>query len=224
MKQFTSTIIMKKYFKTALFIALGSFVLTSCMDSGDEIDTDAQNLKIEQELESLLAEQKIKIETYKNEFIPNAVEDTLTLNFTRLNKKIKRGIWYLVESEPTDNSYTYSINSSGNKVNYPKLKLKYTAKLLNNTVVESDLVGTDYNFEIPSNKITSIWLSSFFPYSTRFNGNDIILGGLTKDGLKKGSKFKVITPSYFAYGPNSQGNIPANSPLVYEFEVLEINN
>lgn len=215
---------MKKIFKTALVIALSTFMFSSCMDKGDDTDYDAEVLKAEKQLDSLLSAQKIKIEAYKNEFMPTAVEDSLTLNLNRLNKKVKRGIWYSVVNEPTDNAYTYSLTSSGNALTYPKLKLKYTAKLLNNTVVESDLLGSDYNLGIQSNKITSIWLTSFFPYSIKFNGSDAVIGGLTKNGLKKGSKFKVITPSYLAYGSSSQATIPANSPLVYEFEVLEINN
>ncbi len=214
---------MNKLFKTALVIALGSFVLSSC-NNKDTFDYEGEYLKQEQTLDSLLSAQKVKIEAYKNEFMPNAIEDTLTNNFTYLNKKVKRGIWYVVESQPTDNSYSYSLNATGTAITYPKLKLKYTARLLDDTIVESDVVGTDYNLGVNSTKITSIWYISFFPYSIKFNANDIILGGLTKDGLKKGSKFKVITPSYYAYGSSSQTTIPANSPLVYEFEVLEITN
>lgn len=214
---------MKKLFKTSLIIALGSFALSSCSNN-DTFDYEGEYLKQEKTLDSLLSAQKVKIEAYKNEFMPNAIEDTLTNNFTYLNKKVKRGIWYKMETPSTDNTYSYSLNSTGTAIAYPKLKLKYTAKLLNNTVVESDLEGTDYNLAVTSTKITSIWYISFFPYSVKFNANDIILGGLTKDGLKKGSKFKVITPSYYAYGSSSQTNIPANSPLVYEYEVLEISN
>lgn len=219
---------MKNFLKSTLLITLSSLVFASCMDKGDNIDYEAEYKKQEQQIDSLLSAQKIKIEEYKNEFFTNAIEDTVKMSLPRINKKVNRGIWYEVISEPTDNSYTYSLNSTGNAIVFPKLKLKYTAKLLNNTVVESDLVGTDYNLGISSSKITQIWLYSFFPYSIKFNADNIFLYGLTEFGLKKGSKFKVITPSYFAYGNNaqtsSQGTIPANSPLVYEFEVLEINN
>lgn len=215
---------MKKIFKTALMIALGSFALTSCRDK-DNYDYEAEALKAEQRIDSLLTAEKTKIEDYKNQFLPTATQDSLNYNFYYLNKKnVKRGIWYSVDSEPTDNSYTYSLNASGTQLTYPKLKLKYTVKNLSNKVVESDLTGTDYNLGIQSSKITNIWFISFFPYSIKFNGTDSVLGGLTKEGLKKGSKFTVITPSIFAYGSKSQTDIPANSPLVYEFEVLEINN
>lgn len=215
---------MNKIFKTALIIALGSFALSSCKES-NEYDYEAEYLKSEQKTDSLLSAQKVKIEAYKNEFLPNAIEDTLTNTFTYLNKKVKRGIWYHISAEATDNSYTYGLDAAGSRLLSPKLKLKYTVSLLNSTTpVESDLIGTDYNLGVQDSKITPIWLLSFFPYSVQFNGNPIILGGLTKNGLKKGNKITVITPSLYAYGANTKTNIPANSPLVYTFEVLEISN
>lgn len=71
--------------------------------------------------------------------------------------------------------------------------------------------------------MNNVWVYAFFPYSIRFNGNDEIIGGLTKDGLKKGSIFRMVTPSYWAFDTRTNiKDIPADSPLIYEFEVLAI--
>jgi len=76
--------------------------------------------------------------------------------------------------------------------------------------------------------MTAAWFYSFYPYSIELNAQERVLGGLTEEGLKVGSKFAVVVPSYLAYGSVSKttdlGTIPANSPLVYEFEVLEIGD
>lgn len=216
---------MNNILKTAFIVALGSLAFTSCREN-DDTDYEAQYLKAEKQVDSLLSAQKIAIEAYKAANLANAKEDTVNYTFNYLDKKVKRGIWYFVNNEPTDNTYSYGMSSTGQSLLYPKLKLKYTAKLLNNTIVESDITpaGGDYNLGVSSSKITPIWYFSFYPYSLQFNGSPVILGGLTKDGLKKGSKMTVITPSIYAYGSTSKTDIPANSPLVYEFEVVEIAN
>jgi FKBP-type peptidyl-prolyl cis-trans isomerase FkpA len=40
--------------------------------------------------------------------------------------------------------------------------------------------------------------------------------------MSVGSKFKFLIPSDLAYGPRAQGPIPANSPLMFDVELLEI--
>ena len=153
----------------------------------------------------------------------------MTVSVHYLWKKNKRGLWYQVLETPTDNAYEYKGQLVNSYYGYyfapilPKVKLKYTAKLLDGTIVQKDLEGSTYDLATTSNTIfNSAWQISFVPYIIKHNGENKVVNGLTTQGLKKGSKIKVITPSYWAFEKKKVGEIPANSPLVYEFEVLEI--
>ncbi len=221
---------MKKLFTQLFALVIIGTAFTSCMKN-DDTDYEAENIKIEERIDSILNEDKRRIERFMNEngnF--NLVEDSININYNYIAKKSKRGIWYEVvksASEESEKAYQYSLNNSGTDLTYPKVKLKYTAKLLDGTVVQEDEEGSIYDLGVRStNIIKTIWDYSFFPYSIKFNGRDIKIAGLTKNGLKEGSILKVITPSLWAYGDKevtvNGKKIPANSSLVYEFEVLSI--
>lgn len=218
---------MKNLFSTLTAAVLMAITFNSCNDSVD-VDYEQQILQQERAIDSILSAEKIKIEEYVDLHFQNEVEDTVKIRYTYLDKgQVNRGIWYEILNPPTDNSYEYKANgTSYQSLIPPTFKAKYTAKLLNGTVVQSDLQGTQYSFTTGSNNVfNNSWYFAFFPYAVKFNGVDVKisgLGGLTKDGLKKGSKIRYITPSLWAFGGNKVGDIPANSPLVYEIEVLEI--
>jgi len=207
--------------------ALMATTFTSC-NKEDDFDYEDYYLKQERAIDSLLLSQKTKIEEYKNtHFGSNAIEDTTKYNFQFLDKSVKRGIWYEIINPATDNSYEYKLNASQNGVVYPTWKLKFKVNLLTSeTPVFSDLEGSNYTLSgtNPNSLFTEAWVISLFPAKYKANGQDINYVGLTKDGVKKGSKIRVIVPSLYAYGAQglSAKNIPADSPLVYEFEVLEI--
>ncbi len=40
--------------------------------------------------------------------------------------------------------------------------------------------------------------------------------------IQKGGKIRLFVPSGYAYGPRSQGNIPANSILDFEIDLLDV--
>jgi len=213
-------------------IAIGAVAFTSCVDKGDDTDYEELLRREEVRVDSLLRVQKPDIEAYV-QALPDVAdwrEDTVKVTFFRLPNQptVNRGIWYRVVSDAdADNTYDYRINSSGNAVVLPTLKLKYKASLLNGTEVQSEQTGGDYSFSVlmngPSNVFNVAWYYSFFPYSIKFNGDDKIISGLTKDGLRKGSKLHVVVPSYYAFDQRSVDKIPANSSLVYEFEVVGID-
>lgn len=216
---------MKNLFSTLSVAALMAFTFTSCNESID-VDYEQQILEQEKAIDSLLTLERTKIEDYVDANFSNPKEDTVRVKYSLLEKgSVKRGIWYEILSEPTDNTYEYkAVNTQ--QLTAPTFKAKYTAKLLNGTVVQSDLDGSQYSFTSNSNNVfNNAWYFAFFPYAVKFNGVDVKingLGGLTKDGLKKGSKIRLVTPSLWAFGGNTINNIPPNSPLVYEIEVLEI--
>lgn len=223
---------MKTLFKPLLFLFATTFLFTACNKESDydyAAELEAAK-KAEQKLDSLFSAQKLFIEDYVLDNFTNAKEDTVTYRFNYIDKKIKRGIWYQIDAEPSDNSYEYKgqiVNSAYGAYFapiLPKVKLKYSAKLLNGTVVGQEVTGSDFDFNTMSNTIyNSAWQIAFIPYSIQYNGEPRVLQGLTKDGLKKGSKIKMITPSPWAFHDKANGTtIPANSILVYEFEILEI--
>ncbi|GGH05912.1 hypothetical protein FAZ19_04495 [Sphingobacterium alkalisoli] len=215
---------MKNLLKPLFAFAIVATTFTSCMEK-DDTDYDAIYLREEQIIDSIFSAQKLVIEDYVDMHFDNAKEDTIKLTYRYLNKSIKRGIWFEVLSEPTDDTYEYKVNpnSTQGAPIYPKWKLKYKASLLNGTVVQEDSEGTEYSFNTNNpNVYNNAWFISFIPYSLKYSGKDFIYEGLTKNGLKKGSKFRMVTPSYFAFASTAKDKIPANSPLVYEFEVLEI--
>lgn len=233
--------LMKNLFKTVLFAAIGAVTFVSC-NSKDDFDYEGERQRVlEQEklIDAQLSKESIEIEDYVTaNFGSGAQADSLLIPFQVLEKKVKRGFWYDVVTTPTeedDKAYTWELTTSGySYIAKPaKVKLKYTAKLLDGTIVESDLEGSNYDitpFKTDSKVFTSTWYYTFIPYSIKNNSNNTVIGGFTKNGLKKGSKIRVVTPSIYAYGSvakeadgtNTLVKIPANSPLVYEFEVLSI--
>ncbi|MBE8722276.1 hypothetical protein C4F40_16240 [Sphingobacterium sp. Ka21] len=193
-------------------------------------ENEANQRRQEEAIAASLAEDKIKIEKYlldnPSEAPEGWQEDETEYPLTLIEKKPKRGFWFEVLEVPTeedDEAYTHELSSSGGLV-APKVKVTYTASLLDGTEVQGETNGSfDFaTFTSNSSVYNSVWFVSFFPKSIRKDGSDINIGGLTAKGLKKGSKIRVVSPSYWAFGANKVGDIPANSPLVYEFEVLTI--
>lgn len=222
---------MKTLFKTVMFAAVGAVLFASCNDSSDNYDYEAEYLKQEKAIDSIFQKDAKIIANFVDDTFQ---EDSLKITYNYLDKTIKRGFWYKVITQPTeenDNAYKYQVNSTGYglPIIAPKVNIKYTARLLDGpTVLEGTIVenepGGDYDFASNTSKVINwAWVYSFSPYSIRINEtNTTKIGGLTKNGLKVGSKIIVVSPSYWAYGSTKSDKIPANSPLVYEFEVLSI--
>ncbi|GHE23845.1 hypothetical protein GCM10017764_08130 [Sphingobacterium griseoflavum] len=214
---------MKNLIRPLIALAIVATTFTSCMDKGEDIDYEGQILAQERSIDSVLNSQRSAIQAYVAAEFTNPVTDTTSINLTRLGKKVTRGMYYEVLSEPTNSTYEYKYSGSGFVV--PTVKLKYTVSTLSKTVVQSDATGGTYTLNYNNAAFSSVWLYSFYPYSISYNGNQVKidqLGGLTKDGLKTGSKFRIISPSLWTETNSSSSTIPANQPLVYEFEVLSI--
>lgn len=216
---------MKNLIKPIFAIAIVAVSFTSCMKDSDPVDNTEQYREIEARVDSVLSKQQDAIEAYALAEFDNPVQDTVKIPLNYLGKDVERGIWYDVISEPTDDEYEYEVNSTG--LVYPTVKVKYSVKSLTtgDTYIE-DASGSAYvlgGSNANPNVINQTWMNAFFPYSLSYNGQTLYPKGLTKDGLKTGSKIKVVTPSVWAFDTQNVGDIPANTPLVYEFEVLEIN-
>ena len=225
---------MKKLLNILCLVILGTGLTTSCSknDNFNEEAIKQAGIKADKQLDSIFTDERLRIEQYVSNNFQTPVEDTVTVAYQYIDKKIKRGLWYEIVSEPTDDSYEYKGQQVNSGYGYyyfapvlPTVKIKYTAKLISDgTIVQSDVNGSTYNLSTTGSTIfNQAWKFAFVPYKIQYNGEPQEFGGLTANGLKKGSIIRVVTPSYWAFGSNKNGNIPANSPLVYEFEVLEIN-
>jgi len=87
-----------------------------------------------------------------------------------------------------------------------KVWVHYTGKLLDGTVFDSSIErGMPTPFQIGIGKVIKGW-DEGIPM------------------MKKGGKALLLIPSYLAYGEGSVGIIPANSPLLFEVELVDIED
>lgn len=126
------------------------------------------------------------------------------------------GIWYEILVEGTEESYTYHISAATNSLVIPNITVQYEGQLLDGTVFDSNDKPEGFTFWL--NQVIPAWQVAFLPQE--INGQR--LNGLTPNGLQKGSQIKIVTPSYLGYENRQNGNIPANSPLVFTITVLDI--
>lgn len=217
---------MKALFKPLFAIVLATITFTSCMED-DDTDYEAEQLAAERYADSVLSAEKPKIEEYLALNPGGWQEDDQTLTLSLMGKTIKRGFWFEILEEPTaedDAAYEYELESTGSNLQlvYPQATINYTATLLNGTQVQQEYEANFSTLSSNTSVFNYAWYYSFFPKTIQYSGVDYTVGGFTAKGLKKGSKIRVVSPSYFAFGESAVGSIPANSPLVYEFEVLDI--
>lgn len=143
--------------------------------------------------------------------------------FTKPQFNDSTGIWFEVINEPTDTTYQYKINSANAWVT-PIATVMYKGMLLNGTVFDTNSVpvvqdiieGTQYQ-----NGLIRAWPIAFRPKTVTLNGRTIHTG-LTPKGLKKGSKIRFVSPSVYGYDNSVREKIPANSPLDFTIEVIDI--
>lgn len=203
-----------KLFKCIL-VALTVVAVSSCTKDDDTPQFD---------FEARLEEEKVIIADYVAEHFPDMVEDEL-----------KRGFWYEIEEgeEGDPDSYTYKANTDINRFITPTVTVNYAGKLLDGTTFDQN--QSEAGFTSPLNQLISAWFIAFIP--EKIDGEDIssfpgfskettglTLTGLTTEGMKVGTRFRFITPSYYAYGNQARQGIPANSPLIFEIKVLNIKD
>jgi len=141
--------------------------------------------------------------------------------------KDSSGIWYkIIEpglQDTVDNPdyYRYNINNQ-NAIEAPRLRVNYEGKLVTSGVVfdEAEMEAGKY---LSLGRVISGWQIAFLPKQIKDKqGNVRNVGGLTDIGLQKGAKIRFVLPSPYGYQNVAQGSIPANSPLDFYIEVLEV--
>lgn len=178
--------------------ALVVFSMGSCM-KGD--DTPPFDFAAQLEKEKPLTRQ------YAAENYPDAIES-----------EYQPGIWYEILEEGEADSYEYRFNESVNQYIYPNITVRYKGSLLDGTQFDEN--DTEAGWTTRLDQVITAWQIAFFPQEI----NEREVGGLTPSGLQKGAKIILITPSYYAYGNQTRPGIPANSPLVFELEVIDIKD
>ncbi len=155
------------------------------------------------DLQGRLELEKQMIEEYVEENMPNALFSEET------------GIWYELIAEGEPNSYEYKTIGVGGNLEAPIISVKYRVELLNGVLIEENVKGMQSSL---ANMIPA-WQIMFLPKVV----NGMNTTGLTEHGMQKGSHVRFVTPSPWAYRDAENGNIPPNSPLYFEIEVLDIN-
>jgi len=137
------------------------------------------------------------------------------------------GIWYELLEQGEEDSYEYKtqdvINNYGQTVKaikMPTITIRYTGKLISNNSVFDSNIDKQEPLVSKLDDLIPAWYFTFIPKSIGSSQ----FGGLTPNGLQKGSVIRIITPSYYGYGNRNMGTIPPNSPLFFEIEVLDIKD
>jgi FKBP-type peptidyl-prolyl cis-trans isomerase FkpA len=90
---------------------------------------------------------------------------------------------------------------SGAEVNLlSNISVKYTGRLLDGTVFDSSATPTTF----PLSGMISGWQAGI-PL------------------IKKGGKIRLLLPSFYGYGNQPRQRIPANSPLDFDVELIDVN-
>lgn len=203
---------MKNLFKAFLLLTISLAVLASCSKSDDyDYEKAQEQQRIQDSLnnvrvQKLLVEQAPELEKFAKEKF-----DSPILNDSS-------GIWYEVTEPGEGPLFQYIVSNNG--INAPTVTVKYKGTLLDGTVFDETKDGKPAEFSLGG--LIHAWQLAFLPEKIRYNGNDYPVNGLTKDGLRKGSKIRFVTPSPWAYDASTREKIPANSPLYFEIEVIDI--
>lgn len=212
---------MKNLFNFLVVALIATFAFTACNKS-DDFDWDAA-IKEQQRQDSIeKARVKGLIESQAD-----ALEEFANINMPGATHVDSLGIWYIVDQVGQEDSYTYRFNNSYGQIEAPDIVVKYKGTLLNGTVFDQTTTEKPTaNFNLA--RTIPAWQIAFLPRSISLDGKDIPVVGLTIPGLKKGSKIRFVTSSPYAYDKQEikEGNvvkIPANSPLYFEIEVVNIS-
>ncbi|QIH36350.1 FKBP-type peptidyl-prolyl cis-trans isomerase [Sphingobacterium sp. DR205] len=191
-----------------LFLGIAAIALftVSCAKSDDTPVYDAA---------AQFKTDSVTLKNYVDNKFPDAQYDSET------------GIWYEILTEGEGN-YQYKIVDTLN-AKFLKFKstVKYTGRLLSGSIFDQTEADKTTTFEILTNtgyqypfvsSIIPAWTFAFAPKKV----GDVKLGGLTEKGLQKGTKIHIMAPSLYGYQNQAVGTIPANSPLDFVIEVVDL--
>jgi len=191
-----------KNFKLLLVAVLAILSVSSCMKN--EYVDDNSFEENQARIDSILKKQKPILAAYALDSLGEGrmYSDTL-------------GIWYevLEEADPEDDFEYVIRNSSYIPV---VANVKYKGQLLTGEVFDQKTTSVEQEV----NNVILGWLYAFYPKSS----DPGQFSGLLPEGLKKGSKIRIVIPSPLGYDNQVKEKIPANSPLDFTIEVTSIRN
>lgn len=150
-------------------------------------------------LNNILERDRERIEKYIAENPIAAVKEEFDSNF---------GIYLFWEEK----------SGSGIKpVAFDTLKINYTGRMLDNSVFDTSLESVARENNIYNSN------RNYQPYEFIF-GKDRLVDGFeyALSKMDEGDRLIVIFPSIYGYGSTANGGIPANSPLLFEIDLLEV--
>jgi peptidylprolyl isomerase len=92
-----------------------------------------------------------------------------------------------------------------------RIAINFRATFLNGQIIDSTYTGAPYTFELGKRQLIQGYSRFGFP----------ALDGAIQ-GMKVGGKRRVVLPPELAYGNLEVGPVPANTPLTFEVELLEV--
>lgn len=214
---------MKNLSKLFFFFILAALSLTACNKTDYNDDDWAEEQRRLDSLdrlrvEALLEEQAPILASFVEENFPNDKE-------WRLDDST--GIWFKVHEPGEAGSYTRWLvpgSMGGLALANPTIEVKYVGKLLNGNIFDetSDDDPDKETLSSPLGGLITAWQNAFFPKEYNLNGNDYKIGGLTEKGLQKGAIIEFVAPSPYCYDNTESDDIPADSPLHFYIEVVDI--
>jgi len=136
------------------------------------------------------------------------IEEYIEENNLEANRLPSYDLFYIIEEE-----------GSGDKpVNGQKPEVNYVGKFLDGEVFDTSIESVAKDAGIYNSSRT------YEPFSFELGQRQVILGWDV--GIKlinEGGKATLILPSYMAYGPRGSSSIPPNTVLLFEVELVNIN-
>ena len=140
-----------------------------------------------------------------------------TISFSACEKDYREEDEALIQQYIKDNNLTaiaaqdglyYTIDVIGTGIQptgiYSTVTADYTGKLLDNSVFETSVGGTPFTSEL--SRVIKGWQYGFLYF-------------------KAGGKGKLLIPSHLAYGSSGAGSsIPPNTPLVFDIDLISVQN
>jgi FKBP-type peptidyl-prolyl cis-trans isomerase FkpA len=106
-------------------------------------------------------------------------------------------------TELTIEDTTVGTGAVASAADSPLVTVHYTGTLLDGTKFDSSVGGNPFSFTLGVGQVIQGWDKGL-------------------EGMKVGGKRKLTIPAAMAYGASAVGTIPANSPLVFEVELLKV--
>lgn len=136
------------------------------------------------------------------------IEQYLEDNNLTAERLTSYDLYYIIEEQGTGEEPENGQNISVN----------YVGKFLDGKVFDTSIESVARDADIYSENRT------YEPFSFTLGQRQVILGwDVGMKLVNEGGKAILILPSYMAYGPRGSGSIPANTVLLFEVELVSIN-